>query len=199
MIARRSFLIKGSLGIIAILSPFLVRHFSRQERSKAKTDPLVSIPAKLWLVLSAVQEHLFPSDGNTPGAQEIKALSYLGSVLEDPLIDSKEKLLIRDGAQQLEEEVQKRYGLSFVALSSEDRENVLRRWEQNPVGGQWIATILSYIFEALLSDPVYGGNPEGVGWTWLEFQAGFPRPPSSRHYLPLSQASKELHTYDRNI
>ena len=39
-----------------------------------------------------------------------------------------------------------------------------------------------YIFEALLSDPVYGGNPEGIGWRWLGHRPGFPRPNQRNRY-----------------
>ena len=39
-------------------------------------------------------------------------------------------------------------------------------------GRAWLSLLLYYIFEALLSDPVYGGNPDGIGWQWLEHQPG---------------------------
>jgi gluconate 2-dehydrogenase gamma chain len=45
-----------------------------------------------------------------------------------------------------------------------------------------LSLLLYYIFEALLSDPVYGGNPGGIGWQWLEHQPGFPRPPADKIY-----------------
>jgi gluconate 2-dehydrogenase gamma chain len=45
--------------------------------------------------------------------------------------------------------------------------------------------LLDYIMEALLTDPVYGGNPNSIGWQWLKHQPGFPRPttPLKRRYL----------------
>ena len=36
--------------------------------------------------------------------------------------------------------------------------------------------MLLYIFEALLSDPVYGANVNEAGWNWLGYAAGLPRP-----------------------
>ena len=31
-------------------------------------------------------------------------------------------------------------------------------------------------------DPVYGGNPEMIGWKWLEHQPGFPAPIEGKTY-----------------
>jgi len=45
--------------------------------------------------------------------------------------------------------------------------------------------VLGYIFEALLVDPVYGGNPNGIGWKWLEHQPGLPRPTADKRYFLL--------------
>jgi gluconate 2-dehydrogenase gamma chain len=59
----------------------------------------------------------------------------------------------------------------------------LRRFETN--GKQWISTILRYILEALLTDPIYGGNPNAIGWKWLDHQPGFPRPPANKRYYLL--------------
>jgi gluconate 2-dehydrogenase gamma chain len=53
----------------------------------------------------------------------------------------------------------------------------MTRW-----GRAWLSLLLYYIFEALLSDPVYGGNPGEIGWRWLEHQPGFPRPPADKIY-----------------
>ena len=48
-----------------------------------------------------------------------------------------------------------------------------------------IFIILTYLLQALLTDPVYGGNPNGVGWKWLHHQPGFPRPPKDETYFKL--------------
>ena len=42
----------------------------------------------------------------------------------------------------------------------------------------------------MLTPPSYGGNPNGIGWQWLEHQAGFPLPPAGKRYyeLPGQQA-----------
>ena len=42
--------------------------------------------------------------------------------------------------------------------------------------------VMYYLAEALMLDPVYGGNPDMIGWKWLEHQAGFPRPVAGKTY-----------------
>ena len=39
-------------------------------------------------ILSAVQQHLFPEEGNGPGALQINALSHLSFVLEDKHLEN---------------------------------------------------------------------------------------------------------------
>jgi len=133
-------------------------------------------------VLSATQNHLFPSEPGIPGANEINAMAYLGNVLADPYMESYEKAFIRNGAGWLEELTQEKFGTSFTELDSKQREQMLRKIEQSGAGENWLATLLIYILEALLSDPVYGGNPNAIGWRWLEHQPGFPQPPADKIY-----------------
>jgi gluconate 2-dehydrogenase gamma chain len=37
----------------------------------------------------------------------------------------------------------------------------------------------------MLSPASYGGNPDGIGWQWLEHQAGFPLPEKGQRYFEL--------------
>ncbi|MEE8342688.1 MAG: gluconate 2-dehydrogenase subunit 3 family protein, partial [Gammaproteobacteria bacterium] len=68
----------------------------------------------------------------------------------------------------------------FTALNEQERETVLREIEQSRAGRNWLSTLLTYLLEALLADPVYGGNPNGIGWQWLEHQPGYPLPPKDK-------------------
>jgi gluconate 2-dehydrogenase gamma chain len=133
-------------------------------------------------VLAAVQQHLFPSEPGIPGAVEINALAYINRVLADPRMDTEEKAFIRNGIGWLEELVGEEWDKSFTELDAAQRERMLRQIGQSRAGENWLATLLLYIFEALLCDPVYGGNPDGIGWQWLEHQPGFPRPPPGKIY-----------------
>jgi gluconate 2-dehydrogenase gamma chain len=62
----------------------------------------------------------------------------------------------------------------------------LREIEQSRAGRNWLSLLLTYLLEALLADPVYGGNPDGIGWTWLEHQPGYPAPPRDKSWYKLA-------------
>ena len=138
-----------------------------------------------WKTIAEVQRHLFPAEPQSPGAFEINAAPYLFFVLSDQKLDAEERASIPAGLMQFEFLVQTRYGAPFTALTAVQREKVLREFETSAPGREWITRLLGYIFEALLTDPVYGGNPDGIGWQWLGHRPGFPRPPSSNGYSSL--------------
>lgn len=138
-----------------------------------------------WATFSAVQGHLFPADGNGPGAEDINATRYLKFVLEAPDTDVEQRDLIDSGPQWLNEISRELKGEVFINLSAEDREHVIKQVASSRVGESWLSYLLLYIFEALLTDPVYGGNPDGMGWKWLQHAPGFPRPPFNKRYTEL--------------
>ena len=175
LISRRTFLARLAGVSVAALFPLT---------GTVATVPgqVTTLTARQRAVLAAVQEHLFPADAVSPGAGDIHALAYLVNVLDDPRKDPDEKAFLVNGTGWLEELVAERLGKSFTELNAEQREAMLRAIEQSRAGENWLATLLLFIFEALLSDPVYGGNPDGIGWRWLEHQPGFPRPPVDRIY-----------------
>ncbi|MDC0357451.1 gluconate 2-dehydrogenase subunit 3 family protein [Oligoflexia bacterium] len=149
---------------------------------KDKRSPL---PSAAWQLIAAVQEHLLPSSPNTPGAKDANALAYLQFVLLAPDADAKDLDLIKNGVSTLDDLAQTTYQRSFIELSADQRETVLRSFEEVAGGQHWIATILNFIFEALLSAPSYGGNVRGVGWKWLKHNPGFPLPPKGKRYYEL--------------
>ncbi|MDP2833594.1 MAG: gluconate 2-dehydrogenase subunit 3 family protein [Pseudomonadota bacterium] len=164
--SRRRFLIAAAGGLAALFAP-------------AGT---LAATANPWPVLAAAQDHLFPSEPGAPGAREIRALAYLQGVLADPRGDREEQRFILKGVDWLEDLSRQRHKVSFVDLDPVRREQVLREVAGSGKGENWISTLLLYLCEALLTDPVYGGNPDGIGWAWLEHQPGFPRPTPEKRY-----------------
>ena len=160
LLSRRQFLIAGAGGLTTLFAPVGV---------------LAEI-ANPWPLLAAVQDHLFPAEPGAPGAREIHALAYLQWVLGDPRGDRTEQRFLLKGVDWLEDLSRQRQRASFVDLDPIRREQVLREVADSEKGDNWLATLMLYLCEALLTDPVYGGNPDGIGWTWLQHQPGFPRP-----------------------
>lgn len=138
-----------------------------------------------WKTIAAVQEHLFPADEHSPGAYDIHAIVYLKNMLERPGADQEEADFIKKGQGWLNGMARQIYQKNFIDLKAEQKERVLRKIETSRAGYRWLNTQLSYLLEALLSDPVYGGNTNGIGWKWLEHQPGFPAPTGSNLFYKL--------------
>ena len=142
-----------------------------------KTDP--------WLTLNAVLDHLLPASASGPGAREINALPYLYNVVIQQPTEQAEIDFIFKGVGWLNDFSQSQKNSNFVSQSSEDKETLLRAISGSRAGENWLSTLMSYIFEAMLSPPAYGGNPDGIGWKWLEHQPGFPLPKAGKRYYEL--------------
>ena len=173
LVTRRHFLIAAAGGSLALLFGTGGRAYA------AETDP--------WSTLDAVLDHLLPTEPDAPGAREIRALDYLRFVVSDPWVDREERDFILQGVRWLDDLAGKRFDNSFVALDQTQKERLLRQVAQSSAGENWLATLLTYLFEALLTAPAYGGNPDGIGWRWLEYVPGFPLPGPGTRYpeLPL--------------
>lgn len=135
-----------------------------------------------WAQLDAVQNHLFPSEPDAPGASEINALDYLRFVVADTRLDAEEREFILRGSGWLEDLTRRETGQGFLQLNVTEREQMLRKIAASAAGENWLATLQLYLCEALLADPVYGGNPGGIGWKWLGHNPGFPRPRLDKRY-----------------
>ncbi len=171
-LSRRRLLLGLAGGSLAALMPLSLLAEEREQPSE-------DYP---WRVLEAVQDQLFPSEPNAPGARELNALGYLKWVVGDPGIDAEERRFILRGVEWLDDLSRQTHQTPFLDLSNTQQEAMLNRIAQSEAGENWLATLLLYIFEALLTDPIYGGNPAAIGWRWLGHRPGFPRPNEKNRY-----------------
>lgn len=142
-----------------------------------------------WLTIIEVQQHLFPAEKDSPGASDINALEYLRAMIDSPDFNKEEAVLIHNGVGWLNDLATNEYAKKFTQLDIELKEKILRRIESSRAGSRWLSMLLTYLIEALLTDPVYGGNPNGIGWAWLQHQPGFPRPTEDKKYFKLGKAT----------
>ncbi len=191
-VSRRSFL-KSAAGASAIglSSGMALPAFSLTSKDKntlaelTKTDP--------WLTLDATLTHLLPESPSStlshpdrgPSAKDINALAYLHQVMKVQPISVDEKEFIINGVGWLNGFAQSEQGKPFVQLSFQEKEDILRIISNSNAGENWLTTLLAYLFEAMLAPSAYGGNPNGIGWQWLEHQAGFPLPKVGQRYFEL--------------
>lgn len=154
---RRVFLKNSFLSI-----PLLV--FFREELF-AKVIPLD--------IIELLQEDLLPLSKKL---HSNSALYMLNIVLNHSKISNENKEFIRNGVKWLNEECVEMYGSIYTELTSQQREKVLKTISQASWGNSFIFTMLQYIVEAVLGDPIYKINQNGKGWAWLQYESGYPRP-----------------------
>ena len=182
-LSRRK-LLKSAAGATAI-SAMPAFAFSQNEKDKL-LDALTTDP---WLTLNAVLEHLLPESNNGPSAKELHVVIYLYNVVYQQPTDENEIEFIYKGVGWLNGYTKNQLQKSFTELTTAEKETMLRGISSSTAGENWLNNLLGYIFEAMLSPPIYGGNPEGKGWEWLEHQAGFPLPKAGQRYFELPKRS----------
>ena len=184
-VSRREFLHRlALLGSLLAGYPAAILAQSRFEAQAQKPPDWLN--AEPWKTLAEVQEHLFPAAADTPGASDIQAIVYLHNTIENPAADGEDKAFLFNGVGWLNGLCREKTGLAFVDLNEQKKESLLRQIEQSRAGRNWLSLLLTYVLEALLADPVYGGNPDGIGWQWLEHQPGYPTPPADKSWYKLA-------------
>ncbi len=132
--------------------------------------------------LHAFQNILFPEDGNGPGASQIRADRYFLFVLNDPRTDPEIRTFFLDKFVRFNTRCNREHACKFHELDKAEAESFVAKIAQDTWGKSWISRHLNLIFEALLLDPRYDVNPDGIGWDWLEHDPGQPRPTDKNAY-----------------
>ncbi len=177
VVKRRDFL-KGMSAIATLAAlPFAI---------SCKPDVIHDINGQLsddeMATLIAVQNHLFPATAKAPGANEFNAPHYFTWVLTDEEKDPDERTFMKDGIGWVNEVSVENFEKRFVRLDADEKEKALRLMADKSWGQSWISVVLTQIFEALLSDPIYGSNNNQMGWKWLDHKTGFPQPTDVNKY-----------------
>jgi len=180
---RRDFLRRACLAALTTRIPTRSPAAAAQEPPRGRV-----LDAHQWRTIATVQDHLLPAEPGAPGSSDIHATAYLDGVLADPELDPEVRSLILNGIGWLDELAQEGHGRPFADLAPEPREELLRGIVDRPTGDLWLSTLIDYSLEALLGDPLYGGNPGGIGWAWLEHNPGLPRPTPANLYGRLGKA-----------
>ena len=159
---------------------------STGQGAQPEPEASVTLSALEWRTLAAVQSHLLPDEPGAPGAHACRATHYLDRAISEPGFDPAVRVFLLGGVAQLDGICREKHGKSFSDLEPERREALLRALARvKPSGEDWLATLLLYTLEASLGDPIYGGNPDGIGWRWLRHDPGTPRPRAAeRRELP---------------
>ena len=185
-ISRREFMTRmGLLGSLALTYPAAALAELRQSKVKQATADWQKKP--IWQTIAQVQEVLFPAAEDIPGAADIGATIYLHRAIENPNADGEDKDFIFRGVGWLDGLTQERHKKTFVQLTAAQQQEIIEVIVKSRAGRNWVSTLLTYTLEALLMDPVYGGNKNGIGWKWLQHQPGYPAPAADKTWDQLLQ------------
>ena len=159
--------------------------------SKTKNTLLSLLNTDPWLTLDATLNHLLPQSSAVKNgeqdisAKQLNATAYLYQIMTVQPTAEEEQAFILKGVGWLNGYAQSEKGKAFVELNVGEKEQLLKGISQSRAGQNWLNTLLGYLFEAMLAPPGYGGNPQGIGWQWLEHQGGFPLPEKGQRYFEL--------------
>ncbi|MCK5856798.1 MAG: gluconate 2-dehydrogenase subunit 3 family protein [Bacteroidales bacterium] len=180
--SRRKF-IKGAL-TIGLMSqiPFAVSCVQTTELDEV----LIKIGDKTYTIelkfIQDVQNIIFPEDEFGPGASQLKSDSYLIWVLKDDRIDPWDGTQIIKGFSRLNNRCKKQYKKKFIDITKAQQEELIAQISLMDWGQSWLSKLLTLIFESMFANPNYGSNPDGIGWKWLNHNAGFPQPTEQQIY-----------------
>ena len=189
-ISRREFMARmGLLGSLALTYPATALaelRVSKADHTSADSSPeWAGEPA--WQTIARVQETLFPAAEDVPGASDFGADVYLHRAIENPNADAEDKDFIMRGVGWLNDLTQQSFKKTFLQLTRTQQQEIIEAIVKSRAGRNWVSMLLSYILEALLADPVYGGNKNGIGWKWLQHQPGYPAPAADKTWDQLLQ------------
>ncbi|MBN2825676.1 MAG: gluconate 2-dehydrogenase subunit 3 family protein [Campylobacterales bacterium] len=130
-------------------------------------------------IVMAVLYHLFPTTPKYSGAKAFGIVEYLRFITRHPSFSAEDLRFLFDGAAKLQQSYP-----PFLLYPSQQKENALRAFEKTPLGNAWLTKLLYYGLEAMLGDPIYGGNKDRQGWKNFNLT-----PPQPTAKTPFGKAS----------
>lgn len=123
-------------------------------------------------VLDNLYEIIFPKTFNMPSSKEFGALNFLVKNINHKSFDDYDKNLIIQGTLDFISSFP-----NFLNLSNDKKTKIIEDIvNTNNYAQSWISRLIYYGLEAMLGDPIYGGNINEIGWKSLNHNIGYPRP-----------------------
>lgn len=126
--------------------------------------------------LEAVVERLIPSDDG-PGAREAGVIDYIDRALATRY-HARLRKPFRAFCDEVEETARAEWGGAFTDLDESDQDDVLVAMQGS---NATFDDVLEFTLEGFLCDPRHGGNRNEVGWNFIGYKPGEPRPGHCGH------------------
>lgn len=137
------------------------------------TTPIHINSPSSWEIIKSTIEHLFPKSSKFSGANELEVVNFLKIITNDKYFEKEDLDFLLTGAKEIYQKSN-----NFLTLLPNQKESILRDFENAEIGKKWLSMVMNYSIEGMLSDPIYGGNKNELGWIALNHKAGLPRPKS---------------------
>jgi gluconate 2-dehydrogenase gamma chain len=168
---RRTFLARAAAASAALSAMGLTGCGARSPGHRAEAPRL---SPDQWRTAAAAQALMLPSKPGSPGAVEVQATAYLDAALAEAQMDAGDRAAVKAGLSRLDALAQARGAAHFAALGADAQATALTALLAEK--GPWFRVVMAFTMEAFLGDPTHGGNPDGIGWTWVGHPAPYPQP-----------------------
>jgi hypothetical protein len=187
--ARRSFLLGTAAGVGAAATVGLAATAQAQQQTPDQQQaPAMKMPApgsrgeglgaffngSDALTITAIAERIMPGAPGKAGATDAGVLNYIDLALSGAYADQQE--FYRHGLTQLDAYSNATFKSSFVGLTADQQDEVLRALESGKATGfEWptakafFETLRRHTMEGMFADPIYGGNKDFSGWILVGF------------------------------
>lgn len=125
--------------------------------------------------LDAICARLIPTDENGPGAREAHAATYIDRALGGALVQYRDDYSVGLAAINVYAHSKQTDAKTFVDLTAEHQDAVLRDLEQDfPLGfiessASFLNLMRGHTLQGTFCDPIYGGNANFVGWDLIGY------------------------------
>lgn len=189
--SRRRFLKTLMLSGVALQIPW-IQSCSAEKQNIAIPNNIEPLTLDAFMNIHIVLDILFPDDGNGPGAIQLKADHYFLWTLNDSHLDPFTHSFFLDNLIKLNEEAIQLYDSNFHELNRSLQEDFIAKLSTINWSKNWLSRLLTLIFETLFLDSQYGVNPKNIGWDWLDFYPGYPRPTTELLYPTILNKKHEI-------
>lgn len=179
---RRRWFKLAFLGGIALSSPWIVSCDHHENNTAPNLDSKGLLTSEEMNLLFALQNVLVPNGGNGPSAADVNAHQYFIWMLSDPLYPQDDKDYFIGRLNEFNDLFKEQQQQSFHQSSETIQQEFITAQLATSWVESFVSRMITVIFEAMLLDPIYGGNTNEIGWEWLEHLPGFPQPNETTKY-----------------
>lgn len=129
--------------------------------------------------INSILNHMFPTTAEFNGFDKINGIKFFIYVIKHPTFNKDDLNFLMDGVDRFIFDHP-----DFIQLSNTGKEKALREFENTTYGQNWLSTLLYYGLEAMLGDPIYGGNKNFSGWK--NFNHTIPKPTAHKPFGEIS-------------